>query len=134
MGTHQPGSRSRLDALSGQISGLERPPSGHLPEWVEINPETGKPVDYDGRTFRGPQEVLLEAKDGFRGLAFAPDNSYWLSRAESAVAQATRQMDVLPDGAILEWHVSDPFGAAALRQLFDRRELYDVIVIYTPKP
>jgi hypothetical protein len=117
----------------GQISGTDRPPSGHLPEYVEINPETGVPVDYDGHTFRGPQEVFLEAKDGFRGLAFAPDNSYWLSRAEGAVGQATRQLDALPEGAILEWHVSDPYGAAALQELFERRRLFDITVIYTPK-
>lgn len=117
----------------GQISGTDRPPSGHLPEYVEINPETGVPIDYDGHTFRGPQEVFLEAKDGFRGLAFAPDNSYWLSRAEGAVGQATRQLDALPEGAILEWHVSDPYGAAALQELFERRRLFDITVIYTPK-
>ncbi|MDP7735102.1 Tox-REase-5 domain-containing protein [Mycobacterium paragordonae] len=117
----------------GQISGMERPPSGYLPEYVEINPQTGLPVDYDGHVLRGPREVFLEAKDGFRGLAFAPDNSYWLSRAEGAVGQATRQLDALPEGAVLEWHVSDPYGAAALRELFDSNGLYDVTVIYTPK-
>ncbi|PJE01677.1 MAG: hypothetical protein CK428_30930 [Mycobacterium sp.] len=117
----------------GQISGTERPPSGYLPEYVEINPETGSPVDYDGHTYRGAQEVFLEAKDGFRGMAFQPGNSYWLSRAEGAFGQAQRQLDALPEGAILEWHVSDPYGAAALRQLFERRRLFDVTVIYTPK-
>lgn len=116
-----------------QIGGVERTPDGALPEWVQPNPETGAPVDFDGRTHRGPQEVFLEAKDGFRGLAFAPDNAYWEGRAEKALIQVQRQIAALPPDAILEWHVSDPYGAAALRQLFLDRQIYEVDVIYTPK-
>jgi hypothetical protein len=116
-----------------QIGGIERTPEGALPEWVQPNPETGAPVDFDGHTHRGPQEVFLEAKDGFRGLAFAPDNSYWEGRAEKALAQVQRQLAAMPPGAVLEWHVSDPYGAAALRRLFQDRLIYDVDIIYTPK-
>lgn len=86
----------------------------------------------DGHT-RGPQEVFLEDKDGFRGMAFAPDSSYWEGRAEKALAQVQRQLAAIPPGAVLEWHVSDPYGAAALRRLFQDRLIYDVDVIYTPK-
>ncbi len=116
-----------------QIGGLERTPAGALPEWVQPNPETGAPVDFDGHTHRGPQEVFLEAKDGYRGMAFAPDNSYWQGRADKAIIQVQRQLAALPPGSILEWHVSDPYGASALRQLFADRLIYDVDVIYTPK-
>ncbi|ORA22888.1 Tox-REase-5 domain-containing protein [Mycobacteroides abscessus] len=116
-----------------QIGGLERTPTGALPEWVQPNPETGAPVDFDGHTYRGPQEVFLEAKDGYRGMAFAPDNSYWQGRADKAIIQVQRQLAALPPDARLEWHVSDPYGASALRQLFADRFIYDVDVIYTPK-
>ncbi|MGH3954543.1 MAG: Tox-REase-5 domain-containing protein [Mycobacterium sp.] len=116
-----------------QVGGIERTPSGALPEWVQHDLDTGAPVSFDGHTFRGPQEVFLEAKDGFRGLAFAPDNAYWLGRAESAIEQVDRQLGALPPGARLEWHVSDPYGAAALRDLFDSNGVYGVEVIYTPK-
>lgn len=117
-----------------QIGGTERTPSGALPEWVQHDLDTGAPVSFDGHTYRGPQEVFLEAKDGFRGLAFAPDNAYWMGRAESALEQVDRQLGALPQGAKLEWHVSDPYGAAALRDLFDSNGVYGVEVIYTPKP
>lgn len=117
-----------------QIGGIERTPNGALPEWVQHDLDTGAPVSFDGHTYRGPQEVFLEAKDGFRGLAFAPDNSYWMGRAESALEQVDRQLGALPQGARLEWHVSDPYGAAALRDLFDSNGVYGVEVIYTPKP
>ncbi|BDB44642.1 hypothetical protein Mkiyose1665_41510 [Mycobacterium kiyosense] len=42
-------------------------------------------------------------------------------------------LDALPDGAILEWHVSDPYGAAALRDLFNFNGLSEIRVLYTPK-
>ncbi|WP_074322424.1 Tox-REase-5 domain-containing protein [Mycobacteroides abscessus] len=116
-----------------QVGGIERTPSGALPEWVQPNPETGAPVDFDGHTYRGPQEVFLEAKDGFRGMAFAPDNDYWQGRADKAIIQVQRQLAALPPDAILEWHVSDPYGASALRTLFLDRGIDDVEVIYTPK-
>ena len=34
----------------------------------------------------------------------------------------------------MEWHVSDPYGSAAVRDLFERNGIYDITVIYTPKP
>ncbi|OBA98281.1 hypothetical protein A5666_22840 [Mycolicibacterium fortuitum] len=117
----------------GQIGGVERTPEGGMPEWRQINPETGAKVDFDGHDYRGPQEVFLEAKDGFRGLAFAPDNSHWVDRAEKIIGQVQRQLDAIPPDAVLEWHVSDPYGAAAIRQLFHDRQIYDVEVIFTPK-
>lgn len=116
-----------------QIGGIERTPNGALPEWVQPNPETGAPVDFDGHAFRGPQEVFLEAKDGFRGYAFNPDSDYWQGRADKAIIQVQRQLAALPSDAILEWHVSDPYGASALRRLFMDRGIDDVEIIYTPK-
>lgn len=116
-----------------QIGGIERTPNGALPEWVQPNPETGAPVDFDGHTYRGPQEVFLEAKDGFRGYAFNPDSDYWQGRADKAIIQVQRQLAALPSDAVLEWHVSDPYGASALRRLFMDRGIDDVEIIYTPK-
>ena len=43
-------------------------------------------------------------------------------------------LDVLPDGAILEWHVSDPVGAAAIRDVLKQADIEGITVIYTPKP
>lgn len=116
-----------------QIGGVERTPNGALPEWVQHDLDTGAPVAFDGHTYRGPQEVFLEAKDGFRGLAFAPENSYWTGRAAQALEQVDRQLGALPPDARLEWHVSDPYGASALRKLFIDNDIDGVEVIYTPK-
>ncbi|AMU73746.1 Tox-REase-5 domain-containing protein [Mycobacteroides abscessus] len=115
-----------------QIGGVERTPSGALPEWVQHDPDTGAPVAFDGHTHRGPQEVFLEAKDGFRGMAFAPDSTYWTGRAMKALEQVDRQLAALPPDARLEWHVSDPYGAFALRKLFIDNDIDGVEVIYTP--
>jgi hypothetical protein len=119
--------------FQGQVGGVERTPDGHLPEYVRTDPTTGKPVEYDAQVFRGPQEVYLEAKDGHRGLAFAPDSTYWEGRADKTLEQVERQLRALPPDAILEWHVSDPYGAAAIRKLFEANGIYDVPVIYTPR-
>ncbi|MFL0289172.1 hypothetical protein ACJH6H_28445 [Mycobacterium sp. SMC-21] len=119
--------------FQGQVGGIERTPEGHLPEYVRTDPTTGKPVEYDAQVFRGPQEVYLEAKDGHRGMAFAPDSTYWEGRADKTLEQVERQLRALPPDAILEWHVSDPYGAAAIRKLFEANGIYDVSVIYTPR-
>jgi TusA-related sulfurtransferase len=47
--------------------------------------------------------------------------------------EVPRQLRALPDGAQLEIHVSDPTGAAAIRNLIEDNEWFDVAVIYTPK-
>jgi hypothetical protein len=44
-----------------------------------------------------------------------------------------RQLAALPDGAVLEIHVSSPFGAAAIRQLLAGNRIFDATVVYTRK-
>lgn len=36
-----------------QITGIERTPDGHIPEFTVANPETGSGVNFDGHTYRG---------------------------------------------------------------------------------
>ncbi|MHA7651117.1 hypothetical protein ACX9NE_18505 [Mycobacterium sp. ML4] len=117
----------------GQISGLEMTPDGRIPEWVEINPETGAPVHFDGRTQRGPQLVYLDAKDGYEAIATHADRPWGQGQARSVLDTTERQLAALPDGAILEIHVSSPLGAAAIRQLLADNRIFDVSVFYTPK-
>lgn len=130
----QPRSRFAVDGISKPDWWCCQDPEGFLPEYVRVDPDTGTAVDYDGHDIRRGEEVFLEAKDGMRGLAFQPDNDYWMRRAERALDQATRQLAAMPEEAILEWHVSDPYGAAAVRDLFAANGLYEVTVIYTPRP
>lgn len=47
--------------------------------------------------------------------------------------EVERQLQALPAGASLEIHVSDPVGAAAVRDLLVDSRLYGADVIYTPK-
>lgn len=120
-----------------QIAGVERTADGKLPEYRQFT-DDGATVDFDGMTERGhpPQEVFLDAKAFSRGIAFAhADNAYWAGRIDSMVRQAAAQVDSLPRGAILEWHVKDPYAADAVRNiLFDRLGFTadDISVIYTP--
>lgn len=98
-----------------------------------VDPDTGVAVDFDSHLYRDHEEVFIEAKWDHRWMAFAPTDGYWTVRTDKLVGQAESQLAALPDGAVLEWHVSDPYGAAAIRKLFESRDLFDITVIYTPK-
>ena len=106
-----------------QIAGIERAADGRIPEWAAVTPD-GDMVKFDGHVERAgppPVEVPLDAKDGYRGLAFnAPEKGiHWGYRAESLITQAGRQIDARPDGALIEWHVSDEYGAAAIQRMLE---------------
>ena len=118
-----------------QISGIERLADGRIAEYNQLDLDTGKPVSFDGHTHRGhpPVEVFLEAKDGYAQLHYRPEGDWSKNVARSLLRQARRQTRALPDGAILEWHVSDPHGAQAIDALFRRNDIEDISVIYTPK-
>lgn len=118
-----------------QITGVQRTPSGHIPEYHLPNPETGSTVKFDGHTQRGEdrQEVFLEAKRGYRVMVFKPDSKIAMSMADSLVSEANRQLDVLPEDAELEWHVSDEFSAHKMRTLLAQQGIFEIEVIYTPE-
>jgi len=127
-GSHQPW----MD-YQEQITGIQRTPDGKIPEYHAFRSD-GSPVAFDGHTFRGSDEVFLDAKDGYRGLAFNPEVGRFRGMRMSSVDKALRQLDALPEGARLEWHVSDPHGAAALRQLMIDRGINDLSIVYTLRP
>ncbi|MEZ0364204.1 hypothetical protein ACAG26_10955 [Mycobacterium sp. pUA109] len=116
-----------------QTGGIERAADGRVPEFLQVDPATGKPVAFDSHLYRGDQEVFIDGKMGRRGLFWQPENGYWVKRAFGDLETAERQLSALPPGAKLEWHVSDPYGAAALRQMLEDNDIYDIDVIYTPK-
>ncbi|WP_233213736.1 Tox-REase-5 domain-containing protein [Mycobacterium hubeiense] len=116
-----------------QISGAERLPDGRIPEYARIDPETGNPVNFDGHTLRGDQEVFLDAKDGYAKLATEPGKPWTQGMERTILDEIPRQLRALPDGAALEVHVSDPLGAAAIRNLIEANDWFEVTVVYTPK-
>jgi len=117
-----------------QISGIERTPDGRIPEYVLVDPDTGTPVRMDsGPIMRGDQEVFLDAKREYAPLFKDPDAPWTANIREGLVNEAQRQLNALPDGAILEWHVANPQSAAIMRDLLESRGLLDVRVIYTPE-
>ena len=71
---------------------------------------------------------------GREGMFWQPDSDYWTKRAAGDLATAERQLGALPPGATLEWHVSNPQGAAALRAMLEKNDIFDIAVIYTPRP
>lgn len=85
------------------------------------------------RRRRGERKVFLEAKDGYRILAFDPDAPVSESMRESIRKQLIRQLDALPEDGDLEWHCSDPYGAAAIGNVVRSLGIYDVPANYTPR-
>lgn len=118
-----------------QISGWEVLPDGTQPEYLLPTNTASGVVKFDGHTVRGdpPVEVFLEAKDGYEVLGTAPGGKMAKDMTDNILEQVDRQSRALPDGAVLEWHVSDPVGAAAIQKLFRDNEIYDVDVFFTPK-
>ncbi|MCA4997624.1 hypothetical protein HWD35_23150 [Tsukamurella tyrosinosolvens] len=115
-----------------QITGIQRTPDGRIPEYVLINPETGAHVRMDsGPIMRGDQMVFIDAKREYAPL-FKYPSADWVDNIKTdLLMEAQRQLDALPEGAILEWHVANPQSAAIMRELLESRGL-DVDVIYTP--
>ena len=52
---------------------------------------------------------------------------------ESILDQAKRQTQALPDGAVLEWKVSDPRGADAIQEILGDEGYLNISVDYIPK-
>jgi hypothetical protein len=75
----------------------------------------------------------MEAKDGYEAIVTDADKPWGLGQAICVLDQTERQLAALPDGAVLEIHVSSPFGAAAIRQLLVGNRIFDATVVYTPK-
>lgn len=117
-----------------EAGGLERAPDGRVPEYMQVDPNTGRVVAFDSHLYRNGQEVFIDGKMGREGMFWQPDSDYWTKRAASDLATAQRQLDALPPGATLEWHVSNPQGAAALRSMLEKNDIFDIAVIYTPRP
>ncbi|WP_241178219.1 hypothetical protein [Mycolicibacterium nivoides] len=117
-----------------QITGIERTPDGRIPEYVLVDPDTGAPVRMDsGPVMRGDQEVFLDAKREYEPLFKYPEAPWVDNIRQDLLKEAQRQLNALPDGAILEWHVANPQSAAIMRDLLESRGLDDVHVIYTPQ-
>ncbi|SHU42229.1 Alpha/beta hydrolase of uncharacterised function (DUF1023) [Mycobacteroides abscessus subsp. abscessus] len=116
-----------------QITGIERTPEGHIPEYTRIDPQTGREVHYDGPTIRNGQEIYLDAKRDYSMLVDQADKPWVNNIRNGLLEEVDRQYSALPDGAELEWHVSNPASAAAIRTLLDDGGFPDVKVIYTPE-
>lgn len=136
----RPGGRpDRIDAWVGYqeyVAGVARDADGALPEWHQLGPD-GRPIKFDGHGWSGepPVETFLEAKHGYRWTNFAdPTQPHIQARIDSLVAQLERQLDSMPEGAVLQWHVSDAYGAQGIRDILARAGYTsaDVEVVYHP--
>ena len=115
-----------------QITGWKRNNKGEIPEYT-LYDSKGKPVRIDGRTWRGhpPQEVYLDAKRGYQRVYYDPTHSEGMRK--QLIAEANRQLGVLPPGAKLEWHISSREGADAISRILEDARIYNVDVFYTPE-
>lgn len=115
------------------------------PDIREVLAERRRAVERDDRSGHGAgvrrvtqvavrvDVTLLEAKDGYAGLHFAEHTDRFREISASLIQQAERQLRVLPGDAVLEWHVSNPHGAAAIERLLVDNNITDITVIYTPR-
>jgi hypothetical protein len=117
-----------------QITGWKRGSDGKIPEYT-LYDSNGDPVRIDGRTWRGhpPREVYLDAKRGYQILHHNPDHPKAADIKGNLIAEAKRQLGVLPRGAKLEWHISSREAADAISRILEDARIYDVDVIYTPE-
>src|SRR5690606_21114599 len=117
-----------------QVTGLRPNANGWLPEYYRTGPD-GNVISYDGMVVRDGVEVYLEVKNDWSELAFRPGSPEMQAKMKQFVEQAQDQVAALPPGAVLEWHVSDPHAAAAIRQEFADLDngLPNVVVLYTPR-
>ena len=115
-----------------QITGWKRGSDGKIPEYT-LYDSNGDPVRIDGRTWRGhpPQEVYLDAKRGYQRIYYDPASSKGIK--DNLIAEAKRQLGVLPPGAKLEWHISTREGANAISTILAKKRIRGIDVIYTPE-
>ncbi|PFG21003.1 Tox-REase-5 domain-containing protein [Serinibacter salmoneus] len=115
-----------------QVSGWARTPDGALPEYRVVGHRGA--VNFDGHVWRGhpPVEVFMDAKRNHADLV-SPHSTWASTRRKELVDEAWRQLAALPPGARLEWHVSTPGGAQAIRALLEDRDVPGIDVIWTPE-
>ncbi len=102
-----------------------------IPEFAQVGAQGVVKLDrhVDARGIP-PREVFLEAKDWSAGIAYG-GGPRWSQRIDDAIDQSERQLAAIPEGALPEWHISNPHAAAAMRRIFAREGL-DVVEVYTP--
>lgn len=116
-----------------QITGWLPGDDGSIPSYRRLHPTTGEPVDFDGRVERASGVFFLMAEYGMRELAFDPEGEFATKVRQGLPPHVARQLEVLQEGEELEIHVSDPYGASAVKMLLEHVGLVEhVTVLYTP--
>lgn len=118
-----------------QVTGIERLPDGRVPEYIMRDPETGHPVAFDGHVDASGStpEKFTDAKDGYTSLVTDPGTPWADGMKDTILGEAERQTSAVPDGAVLEWKVSDPESADAMRDILDDEGYTSIDVEYVPK-
>lgn len=118
-----------------QVTGVERLPDGRVPEYIVRDPATDHPVAFDGHldASGSTPEKFIDAKDGYRSLVSDPGTPWARGMKATLLDEAERQARTVPDGAVLEWSVSDPDSARAIRKLLNNEGYTNIDVVYVPK-
>lgn len=107
-----------------QITGWLPNEAGQIPYWIQHEPVTGLPVEYEGHTVRsGSREVML--------MSYETDLHKIGTR--KILAQTLWQIEALPDGSTLEIHCATAQIAQALKRLFDQEGIREATVVFTPR-
>lgn len=114
-----------------QISGWLPSDEGDVPLWVQPESSMQIPVRFIGHTMRGDTEVFLHAVWGNERFGDPEDDLAVLS-ASRLLSVASWQLEVLPAGAVLEWHASTSSAATGLRNFLAVHGLSQIRVVHTP--
>lgn len=115
-----------------QVSGWLPDGQGNVPLWVQPESSMQIPVHFIGHTKRGETEVFLHAFYGDERFGEIGDDLAVLE-APTMLSIASWQLSVLPEGAVLEWHVSSSAAATGLRNFFAIHGLSGIRVVHTPE-
>lgn len=130
-----PLARAGLAVTQEQVTGIERLPDGRVPEYIMRDPVTGHPVALDGHVEPSGSnpEKFTDGKDGYTSLVTDPGQPWTKGMENTLLDEAQRQTRTIPDGAALEWKVSDRESAVAIRKLLYREGYTTIDVEYVPK-
>lgn len=103
------------------VTGVVARPGGGLPAYVVQHPD-GQPVAFHGHVWRegpsgAPVEVYLTSVGGYAPY-LSTDLDTRGRLQQHWLAEATRQQQVIPAGAVNEWHTDDPVTSQALYDVF----------------
>ncbi len=114
-----------------QITGWLPDDEGNIPYWVQPEPITKLPVEFEGHTIRkatGEEVMLMTAKEDFSRV----DKELIDIAVRDFLAHTLWQIEALPEGAVLEIHCNNQLTQHYATEFLASIGVYDARVLFTP--